>query len=374
MKVLDILNRAQACCDRIPARTISQQTLRDYRRAFVRMWRERVLDALRPGDARDTYLHRRAALYAVSWLWLTRLRARCFAAADRNDIAAVQHWAAILKRVLDRVEPALALDPPLAPNVSPWDAPPSRWHEAAGPHPRRGKNSKKHVLPDLPSDWLERLWEAVPEVWPYRAALAVHMTTPCRPEELVPGPRPHGWSAGVILQLHSAHELAITFAPVKTRRGKYGTPSVTIRWDPTKAGAPAAYLGGLCAAAGGRLVVSLRSKNAMRKSLGRLGARALPEVNVVITPYVLRNQLIADLKATVGAGGEVAAAAGHCIDRTQAKYGRVAHGRKRKGYLGVTSAGKPSAGNVARAHTLAAARRPRESTDIPPDEGSGPAL
>jgi hypothetical protein len=57
----------------------------------------------------------------------------------------------------------------------------------------------------------------------------------------------------------------------------------------------------------------------MRKSLAHLGRRALPEVAVAITPYVLRHQIIA---ATVGAGTEVAAAAGHRTDRTQARYGR----------------------------------------------------
>jgi hypothetical protein len=367
MKILDILNRARACCSRLPERTISEKTLRDYRKTFARMWREPVLDPLRPGDARDTYLHRRASLHAASWFWLAHLVAGCFAAAHRKDFAAVQRWAAILVRVLTRVEPALRRDPPLAANVSAWEAPPSRWHEAAGPHPRRGRNSKKHVLRDLPSDWLERLWEAVPEGWPYSAALAVHIATGCRPEELAPGTRPHGWSPGVILKLTSARQLEITFAPSKTHRGKYGTPTVTIKWDPTKAEPCVAYLAGLCAAAGGRLVVSLSSKNAMRKSLARLGARALPEVDVVITAYVIRNQAIADLKATVGAGGEVAAAAGHCVDRTQAKYGCAVHGKPRKGFIGVVSARPPRADNVDRAHSLATARRQPDSTEIPPE-------
>jgi len=164
------------------------------------MLREPVLDALKPGIARDTYNCRRAALHTGSRVLIENLMARCARAGKRNDVSAVQRIAGTLLRTLDRIEPALARDPPLPPGASAWDAPRSRWQDMDTPGPRRGKHSKKHVLPYLPDDWTERLWEAVPEDWPYRAALAVHELAPSRPEELVPGTRPHGWSPGAVIR------------------------------------------------------------------------------------------------------------------------------------------------------------------------------
>lgn len=371
MKISEILKRAAACIDRLPDRTISTKTFEGYSRAFDRMWREKILDPLRPGIARDTYLHRRAALHFMSRYWLTHYSNLCVQAAERNDIRAVQHWAGELLRALDRVEPALVLEPPLDADVSRFEAPRSRWHEIADGAPPRGGGSKKHVLRQLPPDWLARLWEATPPDWPYRMALAVHMLTPVRPEEFLPGPRAHAWSEGVIVMLNKG-ALEIMIPPAKSHGGRFGTSETTILIDPKTAGGPAAYLAELCAASGGRLVVSLCSTSPMRKALARFARRALPEVRAKITPYVFRHQVIADLKATLGAGAEVAAAAGHCTDRTQARYGRVQHGRKRGGIVGVRSRRAPRAENVARAHALAGKRRhavnPRKNDVSGPDE------
>src|SRR5664279_992028 len=295
MKILDILNRAQVCLDGLPKRDVIQKSQHDYCKTLARMLREPVLDALKPGIARDTYNCRRAALHTGSRVLIENLMARCARAGQRNDVLAVQRIAGTLLRALDRIEPALALDPPLPPGASAWDAPRSRWQDMGTPGPRRGKHSKKHVLPYLPDDWTERLWEAVPEDWPYRAPLAVHELAPSRPEELVPGARPHGWSPGAVIALLSANLIEITIAPVKTHGGLFGSPTTTVQYDPVVAGGPAAYLAELCAAAGGRLVVSISSKNAMRKALAQLGRRALPEIgDIVITPYVLRHQALAD--------------------------------------------------------------------------------
>ena len=120
------------------------------------------------------------------------------------------------------------------------------------------------------------------------------------------------------------------------------------------------------------MVVTIGSKNAMRKTLARLGQHALPEYGVVITPYVFREQAIADFKVTLGAGATVAAAGGQITDRTQSKYGNVAYGRKRKGLIGVESARTPRAGNVERAKQLAAERRLQSSKKS--DEDSNPIV
>jgi hypothetical protein len=363
MKVIEIVERGRACCARLPERTASVKTLKAYWATFARMWREPELDALRPDIALDTYHHRRAALHAISRLVIMRLIANCLAAEECNDIAGVQRWERLLVRALDRIEPALALDPPLVAGVTPLQSPASRWRAQAGPRKARGANSKKNVLALLPSDWDQRLWQAALDVWNKpederdRDALAAALLAPVRPEEFVPGERPDGCSEGVVVVLHSPHRLDITISPAKSHNGRYGTGATTVKIDPITAGGPATYLAARCDDDGGRMVITIRSKDAQRKKLARLGEIALPEHGVTITTYVCRHQVIADLKATFGGGGDVAAAASHCTDRTQAKYGRVEHGRKRRGYIGVECKRAPRVGNVARTRELAARRQ-----------------
>jgi len=363
MKMLDIVQRASACLEKLPERQISADTEVSYRKTFARMWREPTLDALAPSIALDTFYHRRAALHWVGRSLLEDFRAKCFAAAECGDAAVAKRRAAILLRFLDRIEPALERDPPVAAGLSPLQSPSSRWRASAGAHPPRGINSKRNVLGLLPANWDKWVWQAALEEWSgpddqqELDALAVELSAPVRPEEFMPGERADGWSEGVLVELRSPRRLDIKIAPAKSHGGRYGTGTTIVKIDPVKAGGPAAYLAARCVDAGGKMVITIRSKNTSRKKLARLGQIALPDCDVTITPYVCRNQLIADFKATLGAGAAVAAAAGHCTDRTQAKYGHAQHGRKRPGLIGVACKRAPRAGNVARGHELASKRR-----------------
>lgn len=368
MKVLEILERAKACCAKLPVRQIGAATEKSYRQTFARLWREPALDALKTGISLDTYYCRRAALHWGSKLMLESITAKCWAAAERNDIPAVQRWARVLVRALDRIEPALERDPPMMADATPLQSPASRWRQQAGPLPGRGSRSKKHVLSLLPPDWDSLVWQAALEYWcdPVDQAdldaLAVARLAPVRPDECIPGDRADGRSAGVVAVLQSAHQLDIIIAPAKSHGGRYGAGITTIKINPTEAGGPAAYLAERCAAVGGRMVITLNSKDASRKKLARLGGVALPDCAVTITPYVFRHQVVADLKATLGAGGDVAAAAGHCTDRSQSHYGRVEHGRKRRGLIAVESSRSPRVGNIDRVRALVGnGRRPVRS-------------
>ncbi len=346
MKLLDVVDRGLACCAALPKRDVSERTVKAYIRTFTRMRHEKLLDPLNDTIARNTYNHRRASLHFGSRRLLIYLIKRCVAAAERQDAIRARRWAHVLHGALNLIEPALALEPPLMPGASTWSLPASRWSQLEAPRPRRGKGAKKHVLKRLPRDWTNQLWNAVPSDWVYRTQLAVHMLVPSRAEDLAPGPRPAGWSNGALVQLRSPNVLEVTIAPAKHHGGKYGSPSVTTSWDPFLEGGHAAYLAELCTAAGGCVLISVENKNAMRKALARLGRKVFPKFRGTITPYVIRNQVIADLKATVGAGGTVAESAGQCTDRTQSHYGRVEHGRVRLGFLGVVSARKPSASSA----------------------------
>jgi hypothetical protein len=273
-------------------------------------------------------------------------------------------WAAVLKKALTRIAEAWDRDPPLAEGASPLKSPASRWRKAAGPDAKpRGAGSKKYVLGLLPPNWDAQVWDVAQEAWNNPAdqqdldTLAVMLSRPARPEDFVPGDRPHGWSEGVTVVLRSPNCLAITLSPSKNHRGRYGTITTTVLIDPIVAEGAPAYLARRCASSGGRIVVSMPGKNKGRMKLRALGNAALPGCNVNITPYVCRDQAAADFKATLGAGAAVAAACGQGTDRTQSKYGRVEHGRKRLGIIGVECERAPRTGNVARAYALAAKRK-----------------
>jgi hypothetical protein len=265
-----------------------------------------------------------------------------------------------LHALLDRLEPVFALDPPIHSGTLPWTLPPSRWHQSRNVVRTRAENSKRYLLAVLPRDWDEILWNAVPPDWRYRVALATLLTVPVRPEELVAGDRPAGFSPGVVLELEASGLLSLSFMPAKSHRGLFGTERTTIGVDPRISDAPAQYLAKRCRDAGGRIVISIDSKNGLRKAISKLGAKVFPTIKDNITPNVTRHQLIADLKTTFGAGAIVAAAAGHGTERTQSCYRYYQHGRKRRGYVSVLAARPPSAGLMERARRLkfGARRRP----------------
>ncbi|MBR0994531.1 hypothetical protein JQ580_27825 [Bradyrhizobium japonicum] len=348
-----LVQRTEELIGRLPDRQVSATTGKRYRRTLANMLREPVLDPLLPGIAKGTYYYRRAAMYWASRSVLVRLCSGLEIARLRNDVGAARSCAAVLVRLLSRIEPVVEIDPPLEEGAAALKSSASRWEAANGPHPVPGANSKLHVLGELPPAWDDTVWQKALETWTDASdladldALAVRLLVPVRSEDMMPGERGSGWSEGVLVKRRSAHRIDITIAPAKSHGGKFGTGITVVKINPAVAGGGASYLAERCDGEG--LVVSLHSKDASRKKLLRLGKIALPGCHVNITPYVFRNQVIADLKATLGAGVAVAAACGHCTDRTQAKYGRVQHGRRRRGLIGVASEKVPQTGNVARA-------------------------
>jgi hypothetical protein len=375
-----ILHRTAELIGRLPDRKVSAGTGKDYRETFARMLREPVLDPLVPGIAKATYYYRRAAMYWASRAVLLRICGRLDAAVARNDVDAARLSVAMLRRLLSSIEPAVELDPPLEEGTAALKSSASRWEAAAGPHPVPGENSKRHVLGDLPPKWDDTVWQKALETWTCPSdqadldALAVRVLVPVRSEDMMPGERGSGWSEGVLVKWRSPHRIDIRIAPAKSHGGKFGTGITVVKLNPMEAGGAASYLAERCG--GGLLVVSLHAKEASRKKLLRLGKLALPGLQVNITPNVFRNQVIADFKATLGAGVAVAAACGHCTDRTQAKYGLVQHGRRRRGLIGVASERIPQTGNVARTANLqkkAASAKNATSNSIRVSD-HGPAL
>lgn len=347
-----VLKRVTALLDRIPRREVSADTADVYKDTMKRMASE-SFDPFRPGDARDTYNLRRAALHFCGRIMLEVELVKLDRAKVSSDTREAELCVATLAFTLAWLEPAINRDPPLEPATSSFACPESRWAAQEKP-PRRGKASKKHVLFKLPPDWMHMVWAAAGPDWKYRDALAIHMLAPVRPAEFIPGLREGRHVPGIAVRLEDG-VLIINVAPVKSHGGKYGTGESVIRFDAASGHPAIVHLVAFCRSSGGRAIISLEDTNAMRKAVARLGRKALGPA-VVITPYVFRSQVIADLKKTAGAGVVVAAAAGHCTDRTQSHYGRVECGRRRPDFISATALRAPVAKNGEYLREFAAAR------------------
>ena len=139
--------------------------------------------------------------------------------------------------------------------------------------------------------------------------------------------------------MRQGNTLSFEARPVKSHRGQYGTVRSIVSVDIVAAGAPARYLAELCDRAGGQFVITISSVDALRKAIARAGKRA--KMPCGVSPYSFRHQFIADAKATLGAGPAVAAATGHSSLSSQARYGRVEHGRRGGGGLIAAQAERP---------------------------------
>jgi hypothetical protein len=329
---------AIALLDRLPARGCAANTKGQYARNFRTMWFEPVLDALRPGDARDTYGVRRAALYWGSRELLTRLIKKFQAAAEIGARDFARLLLRVLARVVARVSAAIAVDPPLLTASADFSRP-SRW-SMLNSGKQRGAGSKKHGLSQLPHDWREQILGALSLDCRHRPLIAVMSLCPCRPSELVPGQRPAGFSPGVIVTLLGP-QLKLDVAPLKTHDGKYGSPNCGVTLDIAESGPAAKHLADLCEQNDGSRIVSVTEVETLRAFLLRLGERVFPK-GPIISANVFRAQRVADIKAAFGEGAAAAAAsaAGHCSDRSQRHYGHASHGRKR-GIVAVHTARPP---------------------------------
>jgi hypothetical protein len=345
---------ARVLLEQLPHRTCGEGTEKIYARTFRRMWAEAKLDPLRSGDARDTYNQRRAALHWGGRRALDDLLKRLDAAAEAHDRQAHDGLLIALKELVGRVSPAIDRDPPQWGDTADFSRT-SRWATEASPAKVRGTASKKHVLRDLPRDWILQLWRSVRPDHKYRDAIAVLSLSPSRPGEVVPGDRPCGFSQGIIVALDTKGRLVLANRPLKSHGGKYGMAQSAVKIDVAAEGPIAEYLAQRCREQGGKFVVAVGSSDALAKAIKRVGRRAFPQ-GPTITPYVLRSQRLADAKAAFGAGEKTALAAGHCTDRTQSRYGNVAFGR-RGGLVGAFGTRPPRLVAVERARRLGESKR-----------------
>ena len=350
---------ARALLARLPERDCGKRTRKTYLRTFNRMWHEPDLNPLRAGDARDTYGVRRAALHYGARQTLLRLLEEIEKFSDNSDPtyqAARSNCVKMLGEFVTAFRQAIDRDPPMV-GDRPDFKKESRWKAEPGTK-RRGAGSKKYVLADLQRDWIDTFWSHVPLDHQFMDAITVLCVSPARVGEVVPGDRPSGFCDGVRVALDAEGCLILTHSPQKTHGGKFGMAQAGVRIEPQQEGACALYLAQKCKEEGGEFIVAVKSSDALRKAIANIGKEAFPD-GPTITPQVLRNQRLADMKKAFGAGEKVASGAGHSTDRTQSRYGNVAHGRK-GGLKDSFGSRKPRVGAVDRARNLGLERKARQ--------------
>ena len=346
------LARARRLLEQIPDRKRSPATEKQYRDTFRRMLAEHggVLQVLKPGIGKNTYYCRRPALHFGIVETLRDkldLLERLF-----DDIASCLRPVLFeeLEDFLDRVEPALMLDPPERHHGDRLqEGAQSRWF-ADGP---QKSHSKRAVLGQLPETWLVDLWNAVPSGSTHRDAIAVCILAGPRPAEFKKGKRNGRYAPGVEVHVSDdSRSIVIWIHGVKCGEGDRGQALRAIKLVVADEHPAAAYLAQRCRENGGKLIVAIQSRDALRKAVERAGRKAFPWFRGAVTPYVCRHIFFADMKKTFGAGPETARGGGHRNEGSQSSYGLHQQGRRRPGIVAVVSSDPVRVGQIAKARDL----------------------
>lgn len=327
------LQKAHEILAQLPVRQVTPASRKLYVTTVGRLWKCEPIDLLRGNPSRDTYGVRRAALHFIARRLLVRLISAIRRAEIEGDRHRMEARLSNLKTILGRIDQPLEQHPPVV--GEPDFSVASPWQSIPGPRPIRGAASKKHDLGRLPDSWREQVWQHMRDA--FKDVGAALCLCPARPAEYL-DMRDDGKPGGILV-IRRAGKLVFVSRPVKSHRGQYGTGRSIIAVDIVRGGAPAQHLAELCNRSSGKVMLTVSSVGALRKSVARAGKRA--KMPTPISPYTFRHQFVADAKATLGAGAAVAAGAGHSSVRSQSRYGRVEHGRRGGGGLIATSAEKP---------------------------------
>ena len=181
---------------------------------------------------------------------------------------------------------------------------------------RIDRHTKRQDMRGLPDDWRERIIARMPT---YALATLVAAVTGCRPAELV---------GGVQLSIEDGMLVAhIKGAKVDVAKGK-GQEWRRLFWPLDHQSGMVRDLAGKVAEAGDVLLVTIGSASNFSKSMSNAAAREWPKRKTSITPYCMRHQMSADLKASTMSSCDISAALGHLSEETKSTYG---HARMSKG-------------------------------------------
>lgn len=194
---------------------------------------------------------------------------------------------------------------------------PGEWVKWARKNSIRAKSqSKRKVLPYLPPDWRQLMWDHVPKRGKYRAPIAVLACVGVRPSEI---------HRGVSVECAPDGGLQFTILGTKTHGGKYGQAQrvITVSVDSPEA----KFLENKLSTTGSPLMVTCNPA-LLKDAVVYVSKKTWPNAKDHVTPYVYRHQVSADLKDDGLADEQVSEVLGHAAAETQRYYGQRRQGRR----------------------------------------------
>lgn len=187
---------------------------------------------------------------------------------------------------------------------------------------RENRHTKRQDLRGLPEDWRERI---VARMKKYGDQALVSAVTGCRPAELVNG-----------VELTIDEKTGNLTALIKGAKStdKTGQEWRRMHWPAGTDSDLVRNLVELVAKypAGAVVRIAVDNAKAFSGAMRAAGKREWPKRKSTVTPYCMRHQAAADMKASGSmSSGDISAALGHVSDVTKSTYGHANMGRKKGG-------------------------------------------
>jgi integrase len=177
---------------------------------------------------------------------------------------------------------------------------------------RQPRHSKRKDLAGLPSDWREKILMHLEK---YRLPYLAAAVTGCRPEEITRG-----------IEFNTADgKLTVTIQGAKVTE-KSGQPWRKMEWKLPRDGM-VNILATEVRQAGGSLTIFLESPKNFSTNVRDTARMIWPNREKTVTPYCLRHQFAADLKASGASDEGIAKAMGHTTTETAQSYGTARQSR-----------------------------------------------
>lgn len=182
---------------------------------------------------------------------------------------------------------------------------------------RVARHTKKQDMRGLPSNWREEIITRMPK---YKYAAMACAVTGCRPAELV---------NGVSLVIQDGMMIARIKGVKVDIAGGRGQEWRELRWPLSHENSLVNELVIATQLAGGSMIVSIANASNFSKAMSNAGTRIWPRRKTSITPYCMRHQAAADMKASGElSSSDISAALGHVSDVTKSTYGHLRMGKR----------------------------------------------
>jgi integrase len=305
-----LVKAARAVLQEMPERRVSDTTRRKYTALFVNMQAAGKRPEEIAGTRRSFYVYRAAVNFMLPEMIRERLRAADRAAKAKDRVGWWQEIL-LLRGHLESLNRYLP---------DPGGERVRSGQRSKIAVPRGQSLSKRGTLKRMPENWREKLWGAVSAKSKYRGAIGACILTGVRPAELV---------KGVEVRVKPNGDLIFDIRGAKTQGGRYGQLARRLI-----VAAPGVIGDFFRKALDGTraMTVCVGDARLFGNQLSEYGRKCWPRKRERISPYSLRHQFAADLKAT-GDADAVSLALGHSVADTAQHYGTARQAKKGGGKL-----------------------------------------